>query len=134
MLFVNPFPDPVELTQTIRGIWKEARTKLSCTACPDPSRGSKDQVCHESALLLTKIYTVLTVFGLQMCFKHSSVRSQYVFCAKENIKTLYGLNIDDPPACARKVAYLLEEDRFNCAPKGYDVGVLKAIVSNDFGL
>ena len=106
---------------------------LSCTACPDPSRESTNHVCHESAVLLTKIYTVLTVFSLQIRYKHSSVRSQYVFCAKENIKTLYGLNIDDPPACERKVAYLLEEDRFNCAPKGYDVSVLKAIVSDDFG-
>ena len=48
------------------------------------------------------------------------------------IRTLYGLKIDDPTACARKVAFLLEEDRFNCAPKGYDVGILKTIVSDHF--
>ena len=46
---------------------------------------------------------------------------------------LYGLKIDDPTTCALKVAFLLEEDRFNCAPKGYDVGILKTVISDDSG-
>ena len=34
---------------------------------------------------------------------------------------LYKLNIEDPTACARRVEYLLEEDRFIYPPGSYEV-------------
>ena len=41
---------------------------------------------------------------------------------KRKIVELYNLPEDDPTALARRVDYLLEEDRFMCAPRGYEVG------------
>lgn len=43
---------------------------------------------------------------------------------KHEIVKLYNLPEDDPTALARRVDYLLEEDRFMCSPRGYEVGTM----------
>ena len=40
---------------------------------------------------------------------------------KADLHNLYNLKIGDPTKVARQVEYLLEEDRFQCDPKGYEV-------------
>jgi len=54
------------------------------------------------------------VTDLQIRAKHSGCRSQYLHPAKKAITELYMLDIEDPTACARRVEYLLTEDRFIC--------------------
>jgi len=49
---------------------------------------------------------------LQVRAKHSGCRSQYLHTAKRFITALYKLDMEDAAGCARRVAYLLEEDRF----------------------
>jgi len=61
------------------------------------------------------------VTDLQMRAKHSGCRSQYRHTVKKAITELYKLNSEDPTACARRVEYLLEEDRFICLPGSYEV-------------
>jgi len=61
------------------------------------------------------------VTDLQIWAKHSGCRSQYLHTAKKTITELYKLNIEDPTACARRVEYLLAEDRFICPPGSYEV-------------
>jgi len=61
------------------------------------------------------------VTDLQIWAKHSRCRSQYLHTAKKAITELYKLNIEDPTACARRVEYLQEEDRFVCPPGSYEV-------------
>jgi len=63
----------------------------------------------------------LLVTDLQIWAKHSGCRSQYLHTAKKAITELYKLNIEDPTACARRVEYLLAEDRFICPPGSYEV-------------
>jgi len=58
---------------------------------------------------------------LQVCVKHSGCRSQYLHTAKGCITALYKLDMEDAAGCARRVAYLLEEDRFLCPPDKYEV-------------
>jgi len=58
---------------------------------------------------------------LQMRAKHSGCRSQYLHTVKQAITELYKLNSEDPTACARRVEYLLEQDRFICPPGSYEV-------------
>jgi hypothetical protein len=53
--------------------------------------------------------------------KHSSVRSQLVYWVKADLHNLYDLKIGDPTKVARQVEYLLEGDRYQCDPKGYEV-------------
>ena len=43
---------------------------------------------------------------------------------KREIVKLYNLPEGDPTALARRVDYLLEDDRFMCAPRGYEVRTL----------
>lgn len=54
--------------------------------------------------------------------KHSSVRSQLVYTVKSELHNLYKLKIGDPTKVAHQVEYLLEGDRYQCDPKGYEVG------------
>jgi len=61
------------------------------------------------------------VTDLQMRAKHSGCRSQYLHTVKKAITELYKLNSEDPTACARRVEYLLEKDRFICLPGRYEV-------------
>jgi len=61
------------------------------------------------------------VTDLQIWAKHSGCRSPYLHTAKKAITELYKLNIEDPTACARRVEYLLAEDRFICPPGSYEV-------------
>jgi len=61
------------------------------------------------------------VTDLQMGANHSGCRSQYLNTLKKAITELYKLNSEDPTACARRVEYLLEEDRFICPPGSYEV-------------
>jgi len=63
------------------------------------------------------------VTNLQIRAKHSGCtgRSQYLHTAKKAITELYKLNNEDPTACARRVEYLLVEDRFICPPGSYEV-------------
>jgi len=61
------------------------------------------------------------VSDLQIRAKHSGCRSQYLHTAKKAITELYKLNIVDPTNCARRVDYLLAEDRFICPPGSYEV-------------
>ena len=37
------------------------------------------------------------------------------------ITELYKLDIEDPVGCARRVSYLLEENRFTCPSSNYEV-------------
>jgi hypothetical protein len=53
--------------------------------------------------------------------KHSSIRSQLVYWVKTDLHNLYNLKIGDPTRVARQVAYLLEGDRYQCDPEGYEV-------------
>ena len=61
------------------------------------------------------------VTDLQMRAKHSGCRFQYLHTVKKAITELYKLNSEDPTACAGRVEYLLEEDRFICPPGSYEV-------------
>jgi len=61
------------------------------------------------------------VSDLQIRAKHSGCRSQYLHTAKKAISELYKLNIEDPTNFARRVDYLLAEDRFICPPGSYEV-------------
>jgi len=61
------------------------------------------------------------VTDLQIQAKHSGCISQYVHTAKKAITELDKLNIEDPTACARRVQYLLVEDRYICPPGSYEV-------------
>jgi len=61
------------------------------------------------------------VTDLPIWAKHSGCRSQYLHTAKKAIIELYKLNIEDPTACARRVGYLLAEDRFICPLGSYEV-------------
>jgi len=63
------------------------------------------------------------VTDLQMWAQHSRCRSQYLHTVKKAITELYKLNSENPTACARRVEYLLEEDRFICPPGSYKVSV-----------
>ena len=56
-----------------------------------------------------------------MRMKHSSVRSQLVYWVKADLHNLYNLKIGDPTKVAWQVDYLLEGDRYQCDPKGYEV-------------
>jgi len=40
-----------------------------------------------------------------------------LYTAKRTITALCKVNIEDPGRCARRLAYLLEEDRFICPPE-----------------
>ena len=53
--------------------------------------------------------------------KHSSVRSQLLYWVKVDLHNLYDLKIGDPTRVARQVEYLLDGDRYQCDPKGYEV-------------
>ena len=46
-----------------------------------------------------------------------------LYTAKRAITELYKLNIEDPAGCARRMAYLLEGDRFICPPNRYEVSL-----------
>ena len=59
---------------------------------------------------------------LQVRSKHSACRSQYLHTVKGSITELYKLDTEYDVVCTRKVAYLLEEDRFLCPRDKYDVG------------
>jgi hypothetical protein len=48
--------------------------------------------------------------------------------AKGKIMELYSLPIEDTTAVSRRTAWLLEDDRFMCDPKGYKVGKWKDIL------
>jgi len=61
------------------------------------------------------------VTDLQMRAKHSGCRSQYLHTVKKAITELYKPNSEDPTTCARRVEYLLEEDRFICPPGSYEI-------------
>jgi len=63
----------------------------------------------------------LLVSDLQIRAKHSRSRSQYLHTSKKAITELYKLNIEDPTLCARRVEYLLVEDRFIYPPGSYEV-------------
>jgi len=52
------------------------------------------------------------VTDLQILAKHTGCRSEYLHTAKKALTELDKLNIQDPKACARRVEYLLAEDRF----------------------
>jgi len=54
--------------------------------------------------------------------KHSGVRAQFVHYIKNHIRELYGLR-GDPTAIARRVEYLLEDDRFMCPANRYEVSI-----------
>jgi len=42
-IFVNPFPDPITLTEEVRTYWSEARTQLGFPDFADATPGSNDQ-------------------------------------------------------------------------------------------
>jgi hypothetical protein len=125
VLFVDPFPDPIRLTDQVHQCWSDARRKLGLLDFPDATTHSSNQV---SPLDILYPYVVSrTEYGIrrtvvaQIRDKHSSSRSQYLHCAKKVVAALYKLDTEDPAACARRVQYFLKEDRFNCSPNGYEV-------------
>lgn len=59
------------------------------------------------------------------------MRGHFVYHIKGNIKKLYELP-GDPTAIARRVEYLLEDDRFMCPPYGYEVRI-HGLINLDFG-
>jgi len=61
------------------------------------------------------------VTDLQIQARHSGCRSQYLHTAKKARTELYKLSIEDPTACAQRVEYLLEKDRFICLAGSYEV-------------
>jgi len=63
------------------------------------------------------------VTDLQIRVKHNGCRSQYLHTAKKAITERYKLNIEDSTACARRVEYVLVEDRFICPPGSYKVSI-----------
>jgi len=59
---------------------------------------------------------------LQICTRHSALRSQFVFHVSDQIGNLYDLP-EDPTAIECRVDYLLERDGFMCSSRGYEVSV-----------
>ncbi|RPB02042.1 hypothetical protein L873DRAFT_1841938 [Choiromyces venosus 120613-1] len=100
-LFVDPLPDPVTLTERVNQCWSDARCELGLPNFADTTTSCNDQIRA----------------------KHSSCRSQYLHGTKRAVTGIYKLETDDPTACAERVEYLLERDRFNCALTGYETGV-----------
>jgi hypothetical protein len=49
-----------------------------------------------------------------------------LYWVKSDLHNLYNLKIGDPTKVARQVEYLLEGDRYQCDPKGYEVCFNKA--------
>jgi len=45
-IFVNPFPDPITLTEEVRTCWSDARTKLGFPDFADATPPSNDQVSY----------------------------------------------------------------------------------------
>jgi len=45
-VFVNPFPDPIPLTEEVRTCWSEAQTQLVFPDFADPTPASNDQVSY----------------------------------------------------------------------------------------
>lgn len=124
-LFVDPFPDPITLTEQVHQCWSDAWNKLGLPEFPDAASHSRGQV---SPLEILPTYVVSrTKYGIrwtlvrQIRAKHSSSRSQYLHCAKKMVPALYKLDTEDPAACAQRVEFFLKEDRFNCSPNGYEV-------------
>jgi len=61
------------------------------------------------------------VIDLQMRAKHRGCPLQSLHTVKKTITEYYKLNSKDPTACARRVEYLLVEDRFICPLGSYEV-------------
>jgi len=45
-IFVNPFPDPITLTEEVRTCWSDARTKLCFPDFADATPPSNEQVSY----------------------------------------------------------------------------------------
>jgi len=45
-IFVNPFPDPITLTEEVRTCWSEAQTKLGFPDFADATPPLNDQVSY----------------------------------------------------------------------------------------
>ena len=45
-IFVNPFPDPITLTEEVCTCWHEAQTQLGFPDFADATLASNDQVSH----------------------------------------------------------------------------------------
>jgi len=45
-IFVNPFPDPITLTEEVRPCWSDARTQLGFSDFADATRPSNDHVSY----------------------------------------------------------------------------------------
>ena len=45
-IFVNPFPDPIKLTEEVRRCWRDARSELGFPDIADASLASIEQVCY----------------------------------------------------------------------------------------
>jgi hypothetical protein len=124
-LFTDPFPDPITLIETVRTCWNDARRELGFSNFVDATPASNDQVSFQQIdnlhlICMTKFNGRRPLIS-QIRAKHSGCRSQYLHCAKGAIKELYKLDTEDPTACAQRVEYLLEKDRFNCPPNKYEV-------------
>jgi len=46
MIFVNPFPDPITLTEEVRTCWSDARIKLGFPDFADATPPSNNQVSY----------------------------------------------------------------------------------------
>jgi len=49
-IFVNPFPDPITLTEEVRTCWSEARTQFGFPHSADATPASNDQVSYRQSI------------------------------------------------------------------------------------
>ena len=126
--FVNPFPDPITLTDKVNQCWSDARRILGLPNFPDTAPHSHDQVSSlgklEPEIRSRTEYGIRWTLVGQIRGKHSFARSQYLHCVKKVVAALYKLDTEYPTVCAQMVQYLLMEDRCNCSrrrPNGYEV-------------
>ncbi|PUU75402.1 hypothetical protein B9Z19DRAFT_1131419 [Tuber borchii] len=112
MIFVNPFPDPIALTEEVRRCWNNSRRELDFPNFAESTLVSNDQTQS----------------------KDSACRSQYLHTVKKTITELYKLKIDDPMAYKCRAKYLLEEDRLPYPLRNYEIRtILKKRIKKEWG-
>ncbi|KAG0133179.1 hypothetical protein HOY82DRAFT_538292 [Tuber indicum] len=98
-LFVDPYLDPVILSEQVNQCWSDTSCELGLRNFVDATTSNNDQIWA----------------------KHSSCRSQGLHSTKRVVTGIYKLETDNPTIFAERVEYLLERDHFHCAPTGYVV-------------
>ena len=98
-LFVNPFPDPITLTEKVHQCWSDVRRILSLPNFADPAPHSSDLVTAlgklSSYIISATKYGVRRRLVEQIRGKHCAARSQYLHWAKKVVAALYKLDTED---------------------------------------